>query len=67
MQVNFYFLVQADRGTDHFAAGRKAPELPDFVWLLQKSWSGRRTVDLTALVQVGAFTFLLPPFYSSFL
>lgn len=26
MQVNFYFLVQADRGTDQFAAGRKAPE-----------------------------------------
>lgn len=55
MQVNFYFLVQADRGTDHFAAGRKAPELPNFVWLLHESWSARKTLDLTACVQVRRF------------
>lgn len=37
MQVNFYFLVHADRGTDLFAAGRNSPYLPQlhFIFILK--------------------------------
>lgn len=37
MQVNFYFLVHADRGTGLFAAGRNSPYLPQlhFIFILK--------------------------------